>query len=127
MPLVYIDSRSYGDITATYPLAPNDITGAAKPYLSDRVKQNSPFGYEWANETTFQIISAGRDNHYGSYVFRQVVTPPQLPLFPRFPSGVNYDPPLPITPAVSGFPGVGGDEDNITNFSNGGTLGSAKP
>ena len=123
-PLVYFDARSYG--TVFYPAAPNDSIGAAKPYLSERADPASALGYEWANETTFQIISAGRDSHYGSYAC--VADPTLVPtLFPIYPLGTNYDPTLPPAPAVAGFPGVGGDNDNITNFSAGGTLEGSKP
>ncbi|MFO7903483.1 MAG: hypothetical protein R6U98_12535, partial [Pirellulaceae bacterium] len=120
MPLVYFDSRSYGNVNVYYPppSSLNDNTGAATPYLSSR---SSDVKEEWVNENTFQIISAGRDNHYGSYAC--LVEDPSL--YPVFPTGENYDPTL--ASPEPGFPGVGGDNDNITNFSGGGTLEDAKP
>lgn len=118
MPLVYLENRTYA--VAYYPPTPTDDTGAAKAYLSDRAAPNSPLGYEFINPDSFQIICAGRDNHYGCYT-NTLATP----VFPRFPSGIGYDPTLGIP--APGLPGVGGDSDNITNFSGGGKLEDTKP
>ncbi|MFO7902543.1 MAG: type II secretion system protein, partial [Pirellulaceae bacterium] len=54
MPLVYFDSRSYGNVNVYYPppSSLNDNTGAATPYLSSR---SSDVKEEWVNENTFQI------------------------------------------------------------------------
>jgi len=120
-PFVYFDARSYG--ITFYPPIPNDQTGAAKPYLSDRERvatTNKPLPYEWVNEDSFQIVSAGRDNHYGSYAC--VADPVQY--LPVYPLGMNYDSTL--GSSGPGFTGEGGDDDNITNFS-GGTLEDKMP
>jgi prepilin-type N-terminal cleavage/methylation domain-containing protein len=107
LPLVYFDARSYG--SAFY--APNpSMTGAAKPYLSDRDKPTSPLGKEWVNKDSFQIISAGRDNHYGSAAI--LGPPPDPSLHPIYPSGVRY---------------ILEDNDNIASFSEGSKLEDMKP
>jgi type II secretory pathway pseudopilin PulG len=115
-PYVYFDARTYGGPTkpplpATfcyYPAVANSPIGYAKPYLSSRPDPTSPYGFEWVNETSYQIIAAGLDDNYGGAPF---MSNPRL--FPRFPTGENY--------------AVPGDDDNITNFSSGGKLEDAKP
>ncbi len=120
VPYVYFDSRTYGGILSTgpppFPLngyytvaGPFPGHGYAKPYLTNRAKPTSPFGFEWVNDTKFQIISAGLDDHYGSDAFLA-----NIAFFPRYPSGDFY-----LTPPP-------GDDDNITNFSKG-SMKDTKP
>ena len=91
-PYVFFDFRTYG---GRYYQSPH-AQGAAKPYLSSR-SLGGPPPHEWANKNTFQIISAGLDDHYGA------VPPPAQ----YYPDGTNY-----LSPGD-------GDDDNITNFSEG--------
>jgi type II secretory pathway pseudopilin PulG len=118
-PYVYFDSRRYA-IGYYWPdqRLPADAPirrgrGVARPYLSTRPSPSSPFGLEWVNKHTFQIISAGLDGHYGS-----IISDPANPLAePRqqYPLGANY-----LSPGD-------GDDDNIANFSEGGPLKDSKP
>jgi hypothetical protein len=116
-PYVYFDARTYGGpnppplppVRCCYPTGTNSPVGYAKPYLSNRPDASSPYGFEWVNEDTYQIIAAGLDGHYGSGAF---LSNPLL--VPQYPGGQNYMSPAP------------GDDDNITNFSEGGTLEDAK-
>ncbi len=121
-PYVYFDARSYGGIvfsngvplTGIYPMLRNVSTiGWARPYLSAQVKSSSPYGLEWANSRTFQIVSAGLDDHYGGV--GMMVPPATVLPYPVYPTGVNYTSP------------GDGDDDNITNFSEGSLLKDKKP
>ena len=62
------------------------------------------FPFEWVNNDTFQIVTAGLDDHFGSGLPHR-----------RYPSGVGY-----LTPGP-------GDDDNITNFSEGSRLQDRRP
>jgi len=121
VPYVYFDSRSYGGVLSTgapaIPLTgfytmpgPFPGHGLARPYTTNRPKPTSPFGFEWVNDTTFQIISAGLDDHYGS----DAILTLGIVAFPRYPSGDNFQTPAP------------GDDDNVTNFSEGSMKGAGK-
>ncbi len=116
-PFVYIDARTYaGDATtgllpASFPLAAfqptTNVLGVATAYRSDRprtVTPADPVPFEFANPHTFQIICAGLDDHFGLGGTLR-----------RYPSGTNYLSPGP------------GDDDNITNFSEGNKLQDSKP
>jgi hypothetical protein len=117
-PFVYFDARTYGGsgpiadppTNGFYPLSGGNPKGVAKPYLSNRPDPDSPYGLEWVNDNSFQIISAGLDGNYGSAAFLS-----DRSLFPQYPSGANY-----LSPGD-------GDDDNITNFSDGRTLEDMKP
>lgn len=123
-PYAYFDARTYAD--NVYP--PRNVTaagmGQAVPYLSDRVLRtvnNNPI-YEWVNPDTFQIISAGLDGNYGGHL--DISSPSMAVTNPRFPSGTGY--------TSSDGTGVTlgeneGDYTNITNFSEGKTLGDRRP
>jgi prepilin-type N-terminal cleavage/methylation domain-containing protein len=156
LPYVYFDSRTYGGIDPPVIPPPPETTpptngyygsqaiGFAKPYLTNRFSQQSLYvpvnqrlfvnpGYVWANENTFQIISGGMDDNYGSDYFLQPLPWPfsssglnrRVRQYPVYPLGLNY----------AGFlPGVNdelnqlfGDDDNITNFSEGSRLKDMRP
>ncbi len=94
VPYVYFHNITYGGVTKPlalptngyYPLTPGSPTGYARPYLADdRPTPNSLYGFEWVNKTTYQVISAGLDDNYGSGEF---LTNPLL--YPHFPKGMNY-------------------------------------
>ena len=121
MPYVYFESRSYGGvrlptespITGIYPCCCCLGPRLARPYLSAQPKPSSPYGLEWANARTFQIVSAGLDDNYGG---AGMMTPPAtVRPYPVYPTGINY-----TTPGD-------GDDDNITNFSEGSLLKDKKP
>jgi hypothetical protein len=141
-PYVYFDSRTYGGIGLPTQPPTNGYYGSAangwaKPHLSSRLSSSSRYwpynpndlpprspGYEWVNRTTFQIISAGLDDNYGAGYF--LIAPTSLPIpgldpdvrqYPVYPLGLNY--------ADSDL--VFGDDDNITNFSEGSRLKDMKP
>ncbi len=121
-PYVYFESRSYGGVgaadsfpvTGVYPqLRLVSPIGWARPYLSTQVKPSSPYGLEWANAHSFQIVSAGLDDNYGGVGFMR--NPATVRPYPVYPTGVNYTSP------------GDGDDDNITNFSDGQLLKDKKP
>lgn len=87
VPYVYFHHDNYaGSFTGTG-------TGTARPYKRDG-------GTDFANDDTFQIISAGQDGDWGADSTEK-----------QFPSGLNYS---------------ATDGDNVTNFS-GGTLADQIP
>jgi hypothetical protein len=121
-PYVYFDRRTYGGLGAAntapvngfYPPNASSAFGWARPYLGSTPRASSPYGLQWTNARTFQIISAGLDDHYGG-TSTFLSAPATVRPYPVFPTGTNYT-----------SPGVG-DDDNITNFSEGRTLGDKKP
>src|SRR4030095_10531419 len=109
---LYIDSRSYDELTEDYAnpqtraayASDLPVAGYTRPYWSeDRASTNASLP-QWQqfkpkNPTSFQIICAGQDGEFG-------VDPPAL---------------TPPERAVKYFPGGGGpyqqgDQDNMTNF-----------
>jgi prepilin-type N-terminal cleavage/methylation domain-containing protein len=120
---LYIDSRSYDEIAGdpVYAAGPVASTGAfaeldtstpaaialiaheqvVRPYANDA-------GTAFINPTSFQILCAGQDGDWGN------VDPLDGFATARkgYPGGLNYSP---------------GDNDNITNFSEGGTLEDKLP
>ena len=135
VPYVYFDSRQYGFFNAKggyvynqYPAAGGATSiGVARPMKDDQPnpnynpsKQHSDQKCYYINRDTFQIISAGQDNHYGEDFIANMV-----PVLWHYPSGNVCHP----DPAVEGSGGdyayangnatLGGRLDNITNFSEG--------
>ncbi len=121
-PFVYFDSRTYGGTVAPPPVVlppvyppraysgTTSINGFAMAHLSDRRRNPDPIHplpFEWVNKKTYQIISAGLDADFGGI--------PGAAFPRRFPSGNNYRSP------------GNGDDDNITNFSEGNVLKDMKP
>jgi prepilin-type N-terminal cleavage/methylation domain-containing protein len=91
-PYVYFDSRTYG---AIYTPPSGVALGTAVAY---KTKPSAAATATWVNATTFQIVSAGMDNDYGTGTGDR--------LYPPTPGG-----------GMSA-----GDRDNIANFSQGKTL-----
>lgn len=127
-PYVYFDSRTYqGKYSGLMPpnlLSPppqyppaayitagtTRIKGIATPYRSDRPKNQTPLDpgqFRWLNKDSLQIVSAGLDNDFGGI--------PATYLLRRYPSGTYYRSP------------GDGDDDNLTNFSEGSVLKDMKP
>lgn len=96
VPFVYFDSRSYRVGTAFYNFyQPTKVVkGVARPYKSDQVnttvnKNTNPDGhYRYANDRTFQIISAGLDDDYGGVAGLPNNNTPE---FFRYPSGTSLN------------------------------------
>jgi prepilin-type N-terminal cleavage/methylation domain-containing protein len=138
-PYVYFDSRTYihtpvngtvgQNLPAPVPSPPmypikthipafssdgaTKIDGIAVPYRSDNPRQATTYDsilFEWTNQKTYQLITAGLDNNYGAYNVK------------RYPSGVNYGLDL-NNPQFE----QGADYDNICNFSDGRTLEDCIP
>lgn len=101
---IYIENRNYIQFTKTN-CTPHsgDPTTTTQKVLPYGTSATAP-----ANPTRFQIICAGQDGEFGN------LTTASMGQYPvkQFPAGVNYD---------------AGDRDNITNFSNGKTLGDSRP
>jgi hypothetical protein len=108
MPYVYFDSRTYYELSGSPPV----VVPKAEYIHDDVLDPNDPpirrlYPFQtstsatgtlkFANETTFQIISAGLDGEFGAMVQN---------VFKVFPFGINY--------ATDG-----GDKDNMANFSDG--------
>jgi prepilin-type N-terminal cleavage/methylation domain-containing protein len=153
-PYVYFDSRTYGFVDSggnpqyasfSWPAPGGGGITIARPYKSDI--PNSSFNptanpkdavlqdraMHWANRDTFQLICAGHDGEFGP-----LVNPPSLPdlvfadnngnpvpLFTQFPSRQAFHPGSPPPAAVQRY--LQGQDDNVTNFSEGQTLENAKP
>jgi prepilin-type N-terminal cleavage/methylation domain-containing protein len=136
-PFYYFDARSY-----LFHSTDLDSASLARPYLQEPWDTKAPAnelvvggangevaidpgsgsasesGYQklCANPKSFQIISAGLDGDFGGDVKYEVSTvyrtDPARLYYRSFPGGLGY---------------ADGDNDNITNFSKGGTLGDEKP
>lgn len=125
-PLVYFDSRTYsvgGQFNRYQPFG----FGVARPYKSDKVNTTTgtTFGdayYRYAEDKSFQLISAGLDDLYGGL---PTDSPGAVPLFFKFPTGETLDITKTLaaqTPRtryieVEGEPSA--QLDNATNFSEG--------
>ncbi len=130
-PIVYFSASTYRVDSYTVPLVFNTYEtnrGLARPYKTDNINNKidvTNWGalslaqkdryYLYANDKSFQIISAGLDDDFGGAA-----------LFFRFPSGT----PLDVTLPPSGQPAGGNYQlqsggglltqlDNVTNFSDG--------
>jgi prepilin-type N-terminal cleavage/methylation domain-containing protein len=100
-PYIYVENRNYQQL-----LQQNCYARATQPDGS--TAQTLP--YSTAKATQFQILSAGQDGEWGD-----LTTPTGMPMkYPPkvFPNGTNY---------------FAGDRDNVTSFSEGKTLGDARP
>lgn len=99
-PYVYIENRNYTQLSQS--------ASPAKVLTPDgRTETMTPYASSepmnpYMNKSRFQILCAGQDGDWGA-----VQTPPKL-----FPNGDRYQP---------------GDRDNLTNFSEGRTLGDSRP
>ncbi len=99
-PYVYIENRNYQQLSQS--ASPAKVTTP-----DGRTETMMPYASSEAmnpfmNKSRFQILCTGQDGEWGA-----VATPPKL-----FPSGDRYQP---------------ADRDNLTNFSEGKTLGDARP
>jgi hypothetical protein len=102
-PYVYFRSPYQNTAMMTYPSYTPPMGygfGVARPYLA-----GPPLG-GFVDAKKFQIICAGLDGHYGVDTAMMGVPNKQYPI------GANY---------------TQYDEDNITSFSEGGTLGDKRP
>jgi prepilin-type N-terminal cleavage/methylation domain-containing protein len=107
-PLVYFDSSRYAGTTNppdnTMKYTPSgSLSGFARPYALTSVVSGMTTTVTYANPKSFQIISSGQDDDYGT-------TAVATPLV--YPTGTGYSP---------------GDMDNITNFCDRATLEGAIP
>lgn len=134
-PFVYFDNRTYSFAYGSSYFfnvyyAPA-VGGYARPYKSDDVNTNVPGPaasnnvsvrdayVRYANDSSFQIISAGLDDNYGG-VAQQSGAPPR---FYKYPSGNAVDI---MNPTGSGFSRYTEEQgirsaqlDNATNFADG--------
>ncbi|MCR9292223.1 MAG: prepilin-type N-terminal cleavage/methylation domain-containing protein [bacterium] len=135
-PFVYFDSRTYSFSNASSPgqlffnvYYGTLLRGFARPYKSDNLNTNViPNQNDWktndafvryANDNSFQIISAGLDDDYGGVA--QAANEP--PLLYKFPSGDAVDIRSPNGSSFSRYtevPGIPSAQlDNVTNFADG--------
>jgi hypothetical protein len=84
--------------------------GSAAPYAA-ALPEDANAELMWINPRKFQVICAGMDNAYGAMGPTPAGYSENLPKI--FPAGIRYDPKK-------------GDDDNLTNFSDGRQLGDAR-
>lgn len=145
VPFVYFASGTYrvdSSAGSSFNFYASPSFGVARPYKSDNVNTKSPLTgsstlpqrdryYSYANDKSFQIISAGLDDNFGG----SMVGAFAVPMFFRYPSGE----PLDITqlpnaqPAGGNYQAMSGPTagdisqlDNVTNFSEGALSNSLK-
>ncbi len=126
-PFVYFDSRTYR-VGAFYNFYnPTNVSaGVARPYKSDQVNTTvspnvNPDGhYRYANDRTFQIISAGLDDDYGGI---PGLPNNNTPEFYRYPSGDSLNFSMVSPPKFTRYAEQDGTAssqlDNATNFADG--------
>ncbi len=127
-PFVYFDSRTYATSGGFNRYYASSI-GCARPYKSAAVNTTVTFTpttgdrfYRYAEEKTFQVISAGLDDNYGGIYLPSALA---IPTFFSFPSGAQID--ISVAPAAQSggtrYAEVSGEAslqlDNATNFSEG--------
>jgi prepilin-type N-terminal cleavage/methylation domain-containing protein len=138
-PFVYFDSRTYDLFNVTFNGYSSSAFGAVRPYLSDKSKANPTGanyatlvaalqGWQFMNPNTFQVISAGLDNNFGSI---GGPSSPTRQVFFQYPQGTAIEPSTSVdTPGELAVANVRGFQessafgvvenfhlDNITNFS----------
>jgi len=108
-PYIYVEARTYSSyLTASTAASAMSNKYYAQPYFADNTG-NTATTLKGMNPTKFQIICAGLDGEFGTVLDNTGGTYNNLK---KFPSGANLET---------------GDLDNITNFSEGKTLGDSRP
>jgi hypothetical protein len=131
-PLIYFDSRTYGNIgSAGAPmyngyLAGNTEYGGVRPYMTNGNTGGATFAdVKFHNDSTFQIISPGLDGVFGACVSVNASDPTASPVYFITQTGVAVSPVPATAPPIRGFQDmdwsplvkVAGHLDNVTNFS----------
>jgi prepilin-type N-terminal cleavage/methylation domain-containing protein len=129
-PLVYFDSRTYGNIAATGApiyngyLAGSTEYGGVRPYMTNSNAGGATYAdLKFHNDSTFQIISPGLDGVFGACVSLNANDPTASPVYFVTQTGVAVGPGG--APTIRGFQDmdwsplvkVAGHLDNVTNFS----------
>lgn len=129
-PLVYFDSRTYGNIVATGApmyngyLAGSTEYGGVRPYMTNSNAGGATYAdLKFHNDSTFQIISPGLDGVFGACVSMDPNNPGASPVYFVTQTGVAVGPGG--APTIRGFQDmdwsplvkVAGHLDNVTNFS----------
>ncbi|QDU31250.1 hypothetical protein ETAA8_64030 [Anatilimnocola aggregata] len=108
-PYIYIENRTYGKHLSSANAASGlSDSYYAQPYFADGTG-NTATTLKGINPTKFQIIAAGLDGDFGKIYNNTGSTYSDLKLYP---SGTKLEE---------------GDLDNLTNFSEGRTLGDSRP
>ena len=131
-PLVYFDSRTYGNIAATGApiyngyLAGSTEYGGVRPYMTNSNAGGATYAdLKFHNDSTFQIISPGLDGVFGACISVNASDPTASPVYFITQTGVAVSPPPATAPPIRGFQDmdwsplvkVAGHLDNVTNFS----------
>jgi hypothetical protein len=131
-PLVYFDSRTYGNIVATGApmyngyLAGSTEYGGVRPYMTNSNAGGATYAdLKFHNDSTFQIISPGLDGVFGACISVNASDPTASPVYFITQTGVAVSPPPATAPPIRGFQDmdwsplvkVAGHLDNVTNFS----------
>ena len=131
-PLVYFDSRTYGNIAATGApiyngyLAGSTEYGGVRPYMTNSNAGGATYAdLKFHNDSTFQIISPGLDGVFGACVSVNASDPTASPVYFITQTGVAVSPSPATAPPIRGFQDmdwsplvkVAGHLDNVTNFS----------
>lgn len=129
-PLIYFDSRTYGNIgSAGAPmyngyLAGSTEYGGVRPYMTNGNTGGATYAdVKFHNDSTFQIISPGLDGVFGACVSLNANDPSASPVYFVTQTGVAVGPGG--APTIRGFQDmdwsplvkVAGHLDNVTNFS----------
>lgn len=126
-PLVYFDSRTYGNVgSAGYNgyLAGLTEYGGVRPYMTNSNAGGATYAdLKFHNDSTFQIISPGLDGVFGACVSVDPNKPEASPVYFVTQTGVAVGPGG--APTIRGFQDmdwsplvkVAGHLDNVTNFS----------
>jgi prepilin-type N-terminal cleavage/methylation domain-containing protein len=108
---IYVENRNYKQLRQNNCFARSGDASSLQrtlPYYSEQVDPLAAGEFIAMNPKRFQIICAGQDGEWGD------LPPVAMGRYQakQFPAGINY------------FPG---DRDNLTNFSEGRTLGDSRP
>ncbi len=128
-PIVYFDSRTYGQLPSGiyngYLAGTGSEFGGVRPYMTAALGggTGNPNDLQFHNRETFQIISPGLDGVFGSMVSVDAGNPGAAPVYFITETGEAFGPVSPA-PSINGFQdgdwlglGVNGHLDNVTNFS----------
>lgn len=128
-PIVYFDSRTYGQLPNGlyngYLAGNGAVYGGLRPYMTSAVGggTGNPADLQFHKRDTFQIISPGLDGIFGSIVSIDPLDPGAAPVYFITETGQAFGP-VATAPSINGYQdsdwlglGTNGHLDNVTNFS----------
>lgn len=128
-PIVYFDSRTYGQLPNGlyngYLAGNGAVYGGLRPYMTSAVGggTGNPADLQFHKRDTFQIISPGLDGIFGSIVSVERGNPSVAPVYFITETGQAFGP-VATAPSINGYQdsdwlglGTNGHLDNVANFS----------